>query len=83
MLPQNVHASSTCSIGRDSASHGGTAGLGSALANVNAYYRQSQKVDLYLVSKIREIEDHLDTGLDQLSVMEQQVLVNQQILEKT
>lgn len=47
-----------------------------AVTGVNMDYRQSQKVGLYLVSKLYEAEEHLDAGLDWLSVMEQNVLMN-------
>lgn len=52
--------------------------MGSALARVgvNTDYRHSQKAALYLVGKLCEAEEHLDTGLDWLSVMEQHVLMN-------
>lgn len=46
-------------------------------------YRQSQKIGLYLVSKLHEDEEHLDAGLDQLCVREQRVLINRQSQQKT
>lgn len=39
-------------------------------------YRQSQNTGLYLASKLHKAEEHLDAGLDQLSVMEQHILMN-------
>lgn len=68
-----------------SASQGGTVELGSALARagVNTDCRQSQKVALYLVCKLCEAEEHLDTGLNWLSVVGQHVLMNWQTQQKT
>lgn len=68
-----------------SASHEGTAEFDSALARagVNTDCRQSQKVALYFVSKLCVAQEHLDTGLDWLSVMEQHVLMNWQTQQKT
>lgn len=54
-----------------------------AVTGVNMDYRQSQKVGLYLVSKLYEAEEHLDAGLDWLSVMEQNVLMNWPSQQKT
>lgn len=71
--------------GYTSASHGGTAELSSALARaaVSTDCSQSQKVALYLVCKLWEAQEHLDTGLDWLSVTEQNVLMNWQTQQKT